>query len=69
MSGFIPERGWELTGRVDEREVHREGNNGFREGSEERFDHVADSINIRAAVNWRVPCHPKNQHKSYAWAE
>ena len=45
-----------LTGRVDEREVHRGGNNGFGKSSEERFDHVADCIDIRGAINACMSC-------------
>jgi len=56
-----------LTGRVDEREVHRRRNDGFGKSSEERFDHVADCIDIRGVINGRMSCYPTSQSGRVAY--
>jgi hypothetical protein len=57
-----------LTGGVDECEIHRGGNDGFGESSEEILDHVANSIDIGAAIDWCAPYHSKDQQRHCSWA-
>ena len=60
MSSVYNKGKLKLTSRVDEREVHRGGNNRIGESSEEIFDHVANSIDIGAIVDGCASCNPKS---------
>lgn len=54
---------WKLTRRVDEREVHRRGDNWVGKSSEEIFNHIANSIDVGVIVNGCASCRTKSQQK------
>jgi hypothetical protein len=55
-----PQTKLDLTGGVDEREIHREGNDGFGESPEEILDYVANGIDVGVIIDGCAPYHSED---------